>query len=620
MRRFVLLLLLATPAFAKSLYWEALNVTAHLDAGGMLHIKEQQAYVFDGDWNGGERSFRLNLNQKLDFNGITRIDRDGREVPLVRGDLNQVDHWNFTSGNVVRWRSRSPSSPQFSNERIVYVLDYALANVLRETSDGHYLLDHDFAFPDRQGDINIFTLDLTFDPAWNTAPLHVERDNLAPGQSVVLTRDLTFTGVTRPAAFVPAPAWAGLACALALLAGMIVFIGAFLLNQQRTGRFNVLDVNIEEAWLRANVFAMKPEVAGAAWDAKTGAAEVAAVLARLTTEGRITTRAEYKTLYMHLNQPLTEFSGYEHDLLAAMFFAGTDTDTSRIKSHYQHDGFDPSRLIADGIAEQMRHLPARGERVKRFDWRYLFVIIALIAIASFAAVLHSKADLFAVAVACGITCFFTLFSAGLAGYHSSALTGIGWRLFIVALLFSPGPIATIVIDTIGRQQGIGALTMAALTLVVIACWKAVLDALKIADSPSYIALRQRLLAARNYFKKQLRSSQPQLQDDWLPYLLAFGLGSNVDRWFRSFGGRDTSNAFGSTYSSSSSSSSAASSSSPGWTGGGGAFGGAGATGAWAAAAGTLAAGVAAPSSSGSGGGGGGGGGGGSSGGGGGGGW
>src|SRR3954468_2691974 len=125
MRRFLLLLFIATPAFAKSLYWDALDVKAHLDAGGTLHILERQTYVFDGDWNGGERTFRTNLNQKLTFNGMTRVDDAGHAVPLVRGNLDAVDHWDFTKGNVVRWRSRLPADPPFSNTRIVYVLDYS---------------------------------------------------------------------------------------------------------------------------------------------------------------------------------------------------------------------------------------------------------------------------------------------------------------------------------------------------------------------------------------------------------------------------------------------------------------------------------------------------------------
>jgi len=134
-----------------------------------------------------------------------------------------------------------------------------------------------------------------------------------------------------------------------------------------------------------------------------------------------------------------------------------------------------------------------------------------------------------------------------------------------------------------------------------------------------IARRKALASAREYFKRELHKPAPALDDSWFPYVVALGLTTEADRWFRAHGAESA--ALASTIGrSSSSSTSSSSSSGGGWTGGGGAFGGAGASGTWAVAAGALASGVSAPSSSSSGGGGGGGGGGGSSGGGGGGGW
>ena len=49
----------AVPAHARTLYWRALDVTANIDADGRLHVVERHSMVFDGDWNGGERQFRV---------------------------------------------------------------------------------------------------------------------------------------------------------------------------------------------------------------------------------------------------------------------------------------------------------------------------------------------------------------------------------------------------------------------------------------------------------------------------------------------------------------------------------------------------------------------------------
>jgi uncharacterized membrane protein YgcG len=157
----------------------------------------------------------------------------------------------------------------------------------------------------------------------------------------------------------------------------------------------------------------------------------------------------------------------------------------------------------------------------------------------------------------------------------------------------------------------------ALTLWVV---QASVNAMKSRQHRGAIAFRKTLAAARAYFERELAKDRPALCDAWYPWIAAFGLAPQADRWSvqhaqdRDRDRRATSPAR--------QSSSSASSSAPSFTGfGGGRSGGGGAGAGWAAAAAGMAAGVAAPSSSGSSGGGGGGSsGGGSSGGGGGGGW
>ncbi|MGZ7039058.1 MAG: hypothetical protein ACXVJO_12875, partial [Thermoanaerobaculia bacterium] len=412
MRRLLLLLatLAAAPAFGRSLYWDSLDVTAQLDNAGALHIRERQAYVFDGDWNGGERTFRLRLNQQLDLHGISRIDENGREVPLDRGDLSEVDHYGFTSPAVVRWRSRLPSDPPFQNTAITYVLDYTLSNVLLSEGGGRYRLDHDFAFPDRQGVIKTYTLDLTFDPAWNEPATHLNQRTLGPGESVVVTRELTFHGANAPNAISLTPAWVGPVSALAMFATMAILLAFFYRAEVPTGRFApvIPPEQIDEQWLRTHLLGMKPEIAGAAWDESIGAPEVAAVLARLTAEGRLTSRAENKTLHLHRNQELDQFTGYERKLLDALFFdTRPDTDTNRIKAHYKDRGFDPAALIRGDIEYEMTALPARSERVPRVRWGDVLAMLGVSAIVLIVAGFRSRADAVAAGVAGGVVLFFT---------------------------------------------------------------------------------------------------------------------------------------------------------------------------------------------------------------------
>jgi uncharacterized membrane protein YgcG len=167
----------------------------------------------------------------------------------------------------------------------------------------------------------------------------------------------------------------------------------------------------------------------------------------------------------------------------------------------------------------------------------------------------------------------------------------------------------------------GFLALLGVALFFLALFTSLFNAAKFRNGTRAIELKKKLVSARRYFAHELSKPEPRLDDRWFPYLLAFELGPDVDRWFRAHAPAGSSSSAPSDYGSSSPSSggSGGSGSRP-WTGGGGAFGGAGATGSWAAAVGTVASGVSSPSESSGGSSGGGGGGGGSSGGGSGGGW
>jgi uncharacterized membrane protein YgcG len=209
--------------------------------------------------------------------------------------------------------------------------------------------------------------------------------------------------------------------------------------------------------------------------------------------------------------------------------------------------------------------------------------------------------------ATGLAIFFYAASAGLAALSRKRvelvrLRSLQWLIPILAYL-----VAAIVLIGMNPFQ----LSLFLLSGIALLGFGAFLDVLRTAmcrDGREKIALKKKLASARRYFARQLKLAKPQLKDEWLPYLIAFGLGPGVDRWFRAHGAFSR----GGSHSEYESSGSSAG----GWTGGGGKFGGGGATGSWTAAVGQIASGVSDSSSDGGSGGGGGG----SSGGGGGGGW
>lgn len=630
LRLTVLAAFLNAPVAARELHWAGLEVDATLETDGTLAISELQQMVFTGDWNGGERSFRLFPGQELDVRRVVRIDpTTGRERDLVRGDLDQLDHWDRTSSSVVRWRSRLPSDPEFEATRIDYRIDYRLTGALQKLGDRRYKLEHDFAFADRAGVIERVVVRLTLGPGWKATSAHPvswETGALTPGEQFVVPVELEFegaAGVALPAKAAPprlSQEFRGGAVAV-FIAGVLWFVARFVRRDAALGRFGgSAAIAIDRAWLDEKVFSLRPEVVGAAWDRSVGSAEVAALLARLTAEGKLA--SEVKTsgwfifknhdLHLKLLVPREELGDYERALIDALFGGATVTDTKTLRNRYRSTGFDPASKIKQGVEARLAATRGFAEGSPKPKWQptaLLFVAGLTAMIAAFA--LHTASRgvvVFSLFVLIFPWLFLGLVPA-LRGQAQVRLSGT-----FVALFLSMGLLGAW-IWFIGGLTGTSWLAVVGVGTLALALARTTFNILSTRESAEGLIRRRELERARDYFERELRKDQPQLEDRWFPYLLALGLAPDVDKWFRRFGGATGATSMRTSpgsFSTGGGSSSGGSS----WTGGGGSFGGAGASATWAMAATAMSAGVSKPGSSSSGGGGGGG----SSGGGGGGGW
>jgi uncharacterized membrane protein YgcG len=623
MRRFVIVALFiaaTTPLIARDLHWQLIEVKARLDDKGTLHVVERQRFVFNGDWNGGERRFRVADGQTFTFKGISRIDEAGNAIPLKTGNLAQLNCYGFLQGNVLRWRSRLPTDPEFDNTVLTYDIAYELSSILIAFGHGSnrkYVLNHDFAFPERSGIIERFTLDLELDPVWHGPdpnPIHIARRNLLPGESVTLRRELTYSGAQTPDVTYTAasPVARYLTIALVILGMPFIFI-RFLLGERARGRFVRPNETIDAAWIEEHIVSELPEVVGYMYDHKSGPPEVAAILARLTQTGDITTtvvrrRFRAPLLRMTRNKTGRELLTQERQLLNMFFIGRSDEiDTDRIREHYKTTGFDPGGQIESSLhAQAARNFAWKDDapRAKKLKQQRTIGIAFATLVAGTLFGWSSFWLMLWLAALGGIAC-----AAGRAIATRSAdktrwlplwwLTAsaptliVAWLLVLTALLFD---------ET--RIKEIPFLIAAGFVLTVY--WY-VMKGAPTRQSTEKMLLRARIAAVRRWFTRQLRARNPHLRDEWSPWLLALGLGRNVDRWFSAFGAElatgtamDSSFGTSSVSSSPTTSHSSQSASTSTWSGGGGSFGGAGSTGSWAAAATSLASGSSAPSESSSG--------------------
>jgi hypothetical protein len=631
------LALLPRAASARELRWRELSVDARLDARGELHVRERHRMVFSGDWNGGERRFRVPLDQALRFESIARLEPDGSTVPLVAGDLSLVGQFAWVDRETLRWRTRLPGDAEFEQTELGYVIDYGLAGVLLDEGDRAFRLSHDFAFPDRPGVIERFALRLVLDPAWRSdrpSPIELEQHGLPPGRGAVLELELHYTGATPPVALADwerslrrlgaqGPLHLALAAAYLALAALLVRLT--FARERRLGRFaEVPRAGAEDDWLERHVRSLQPEVAGTIYHGRVSSAEVGALLARLELERKLATRpgrgSKGAQLELRLLVPRDVFVSYERELIDALFFDGDETSSLRIRQHYDGRGFAPQALIQDALEERASYLVGFEKSSAASSWvSVLLVAVALglnVAITNVTrAERQSEADWLASAAVLA-TAGFVIIGLWLArrfrnDYHSPATSR---ALLSVGLALGAAWVVYLLLESVTLSLS-GALALWALglvlTLLVLVAARS-----RAAMAPG-VAVRRSLAIARRLFQARHEAAtqsapgkkQPEPVDvSWLPYLVALDLQEAADLCIRGptvrassfdthrdgvhprLGGSTERREPGPIAGDRSSEAAR-------WAGDGGLFGGAGASSSWSSAAEGLARGVEGPASS-----------------------
>jgi uncharacterized membrane protein YgcG len=532
----------AASAQGRSIRWRSVDVQALLDDRGVLRITEKQTIVFDGDWNGGERTFTVHPGQMLELHSMSRVE-NGTAIPMRRGSLFRVDRWDMPAPGVVRWRSRMPADPPFAERELVYVLSYSMWGALREDGHGNYTLQHEFLFADRPGPIEKASVELRLDPVWKGAESPIVVRKAGRTDNLIIERALRFTGRTAP--FTPqaadgAPLSPPVRRPLVAVAVLALCCGIVLLwlhGERKTGRFDPLPA-VDEAWIAEHILTMKPELAGAAYQDWAGAAAVAAVLARMAAEKKLTITPDPQDgLHLHLEVGRESLQGCERTLVEGLFFGGqSDVETSAVRAHYKYAGFDPAALIRGPLAQELDALvPGLSwSRQPRSAWSAVaFVLLAIalpLAIRSFINEQH------------GTTVWITLtilFGAVAMLYGALSARSVTLpRRDLITLLVLNGMSVLAVLAVSFRTMGVVRVSLEAvltISLCAVAWLVTSLAVMKLRDLPEKIALRRRLAAARAYFKAELDADgRLRRHEEWLPWLLALELAPFVDGWRRTY--------------------------------------------------------------------------------------
>ena len=280
-----------------------------------------------------------------------------------------------------------------------------------------------------------------------------------------------------------------------------------------------------------------------------------------------------------------------------------------MQAHYRSTGFDPKKIIGPGLEARIKSFLPNGEKPP--VWRWPTVVLFLIGAAL---LVKSLVDARGESPAPFLIGVVSLVVAGLLqipGLQFRTYVDRGLQSMLLALI-PAALVAAGVSAFLWYWVGTDAVLLPLSTvgaLVALTLWalRAAINGMKSRQHRAAIAVRKTLTAGRRFFERELQKEQPNLRDEWYPWIVAFGLTSDVDKWTVQHQSTTRRSDYrpSSSWGASGASSSGSSSFESAWSGGGGRSGGAGASASWAAAASVMAVGVSPPSSSSSSGGGGG---------------
>lgn len=542
----------------RTLRWPRIAVDAHLDADGVLTIRERQDLRLTGDWNGGMRRFDVRAGQALEILGMERLRPDGAVVPMIADAINLVDGYSFDYLDTVKWRSRLASDPPFLDSSISYRITAQYRYVVQVGVTGQYRLNHDFLFEDREGMVDTFVVKLTLDSAWR-APAGTTMDYagslLPPGKGFVVSLPLERVAPGLPMAvhMPPLPTWARWTAFAALLAGVGIMLMRLWLHDRRIGRFApVPRPDCTPAGLNALLFAHPAEIIATLWADDVTRTTVSAMLVRMERENKLSARTvpdqTPPLVALSLLVPRESLQSQERVLIDLLFDAErTETDAKRVRTRYSDNDIDPVATIRTAV-EQLTNAIWPSVDPIHGNLRYPSMALLLATFVCGVAIAF-VGDSFPVMSASSGESVSSILPAYIAGSAVSFFVLIGWsaywqndlapsrtplRYAAVALSVLIWMYYRLFIDTAGVSASPSGWWLLFGTLLFLSAAGLALDSARLSTTAARYAARRQLHVVRQFFERELQRETPQLDSSWYPYFVALELSSGVNKWVETF--------------------------------------------------------------------------------------
>ena len=225
--------------------------------------------------------------------------------------------------------------------------------------------------------------------------------------------------------------------------------------------------------------------------------------------------------------------GYERALIDGLFFdSRTNTSTALVKQHYRKTGFDPADVIRAGLKARMAAVLPPG----RMPWTVPLLATllycggaALLAREWFAGrFVSNAAPLFVL----GVLPLLLLARREGLRFHANVQWGPEKAL---SSLLPAVPAIVVAALYLWRWADSGVIPAsdglaAGVVMIGLSVLFAGAGAMKSTQHRAALAFRKILASGREFFIAELAKPRPALRDEWFPWILAFGLGKQMDDW------------------------------------------------------------------------------------------
>ena len=558
------------------LTWDRIEVDAHLDNAGALHVRERMFVTVDGKTPSLERKIATSTDQVFILQRLVR-EEHGRETEFTDG-WDQKDRYMWRD-QTLTWWIRNATDPDWNEQPLVYRLDYELRNALAPAWDipagpgsfqysrdrfphffprlgvtlsawarapaslnRRYRLEHDVIFPwfsEREREELKYTL--RYDNAWRRVHPRSDIGRGTRGSDYRVTQLLDYLAPGWPPAI---ELWKSATrvgsifffVTLAMLMWIVVAVSLIR-------RWGLVPQRRDRRWFEEHIGSKNPEIF--AWQLGHGGLSrfLTLLLGRLRISGVFSVRTDpaaneerAPTVHLRLLRDPATLPPLERLMMTAIFPEGRESGSALLARHYAGPGFSPEDALEEAIdVGHGEHGEDAGPAPQSLMRR---LIRALLPWVSLGAIVLLVLDSvygprpMELVLACFPFLAVAMLVAAILPQLTSRFELLSSGAIAALVTLVPVIVATFAVLAVHfyRNTPLTAYGSAAVALIALRSIAALLSCARGDENPARAPQKRIAALGARYARRELRKSRPNLDDQWIPHLLALGLAPQIAAW------------------------------------------------------------------------------------------